>query len=201
MGENTVMFIVFEGIDGTGKSTQVKMLAETLRERGMKVVTSFEPTNGTYGSMVRNSATRPEGRYSLEEEFQLFLKDRKEHVETLIKPALDRGEVVILDRYYFSTMAYQGARGMDVGMIREKNEEFALQPDLVILLTVSVEESLKRIGVRDGEGNAFEQRESLEKCSEIFHSLEDPFVHFIASRDTPAETHEDVRRLVLGYLM
>ncbi len=194
------MLIVFEGIDGTGKSTQVKMLAEALQERGMTVQSSFEPTNGTYGSLVRNSATRPAGRYSLEEEFELFLKDRKEHIETLIQPALDRGEVVILDRYYFSTMAYQGARGLDVKMIRKKNEEFAIIPDLVIVLTVPIEESLKRIGVRDGEGNAFEKRENLERCAEIFNDLDDQFVHFISAVDTPEQVHEEVRRLVMGYM-
>lgn len=195
------MFIVFEGIDGTGKSTQVKMLAQSLRDRGNSVQTSFEPTNGMYGTLVRNSATRPEGRYSLEEEFQLFLKDRREHVETLINPSLEKGEIVILDRYYFSTMAYQGARGLDVQMIREKNEEFATIPDLVLVLTVPIEVSLKRIGVRDGEGNAFEQRENLEKCAEVFNVLDDPYVHFIDATRTPEEIHEEVRRLVMGYLM
>lgn len=195
------MFIVFEGIDGTGKSTQVKMLSEALKDQGLKVQTSFEPTNGTYGAMVRNSATRPEGRYSLEEEFELFLKDRKEHVNTMISPALERGEVVILDRYYYSTMAYQGARGLNVQMIRDENEKFATIPDLVLVLTVPIDVSLERIGIRDGEGNAFEKRENLEKCAEIFNSLDDSYVHFVDATRSVEKIHEEVRRLVMGYLM
>jgi len=194
------MFIVFEGIDGTGKSTQVKLLQQALEKSGDTVVTSFEPTNGTYGSMLRSSATRPEGRYSLNEEFDLFLKDRKEHLQQLINPALERGEVVILDRYYYSTMAYQGARGLDPTLIREKNEEFATKPDLVFVLTLPVEASLKRIGVRDGEGDAFEAKENLEKCADIFMSLDDQNVVFIDAERSPEQVHEDVRRLTLGYM-
>lgn len=198
--QSEVMFIVLEGIDGTGKSTQVKLLAEALQERGMVVQTSFEPTNGQYGALVRNSATRPEGRYSLEDEQELLLKDRQEHVKTLIDPALSREEVVILDRYYFSNMAYQGARGMDAQVIRTQNEQFATQPDLVLVLTVPIEVSLERIGVRDGEGNAFEQRESLECCADIFAGLDDDYVHFIDASRSPEQVHEDIRRLVLGYM-
>ena len=85
-------------------------------------------------------------------------------------------------------------------MIREKNEEFATIPDLVIVLTVPIEESLRRIGVRDGEGNAFEKRENLEKCAEIFNDLDDSYVQFIDASRTPDEVHEEVRRLVMGYM-
>lgn len=194
------MFIVFEGIDGTGKSTQVKLLKAALERAGHVVTTSFEPTNGTYGAMLRSSATRPEGRYSLEEELQLFLKDRAEHVNDLINPSLERGEIVILDRYYHSTMAYQGARGMDPAVIRAQNEVFATKPDLVFVLSLPVEVSLQRIGVRDGEGDAFEKRENLEKCADIFMSLEDDNVLFIDAERAPELVHEEVFELTQGYL-
>lgn len=194
------MFIVFEGIDGTGKSTQVKLLQELLESRGLAVTTSFEPTNGTYGKMLRASATRPEGRYSLEEELELFLKDRAEHLTTLINPALERDEIVILDRYYYSTMAYQGARGMNPADIRARNEVFATKPDIVFVLTLPVDISLERIGIRDGEGDAFEKRENLERCAEIFMSLDDDNVHFIDAERPPALVHEDVRALTLGFM-
>lgn len=195
------MFIVFEGIDGTGKSTQVKLLQAALERAGHTVTTSFEPTNGTYGVMLRSSATRPEGRYSLEEELQLFLKDRAEHVNDLINPALERGEIVILDRYYYSTMAYQGARGMDPAVIRAQNEAFATKPDLVFVLSLPVEVSLQRIGVRDGEGDAFEKRENLEKCADIFMSLEDDNVLFIDAERAPELVHEEVFELTIGYMV
>lgn len=169
--------IVLEGIDGTGKSTQAKLLAATLRDSGHRVILSREPTDGAFGRRLRESATT--GRLSPEEELQLFLQDRREHVETLIEPALQSGEIVILDRYYFSSMAYQGVRGFDPQEIRRVNEEFAPKPDLMLLLDLSIDSALERIGVRDGEANEFEQRESLQLCSEIFHSVQDDFVTII----------------------
>jgi dTMP kinase len=169
--------IILEGIDGTGKSTQAKLLASSLRDQGHRVVLSREPTDGAFGRRLRESATT--GRLSPEEELQLFHQDRREHVETLIEPALQGGEIVILDRYYFSTMAYQGVRGFDPQEIRRVNEEFAPQPDLLLLLDLSLDTALQRIGVRDGKANEFEQRESLQRCRDIFHSVQDDFVTVI----------------------
>ena len=175
--------IVIEGIDGTGKSTQATMLAEHLRQQGHDVVQSFEPTNGPWGSKLRASATT--GRLSIEEELELFLKDRQQHVEELILPTMKRGGIVVLDRYYFSTMAYQGARGIDPAMIRKTNEAFAPEPDILFILDLPVDQALKRIGIRDGEANEFEQRESLQFCYDLFQSLKnEPFAKLIdASKD------------------
>ena len=108
-GQRKGRLIVFEGIDGTGKSTHIGHLRKYLEDRGVEVVQSFEPTRGPWGRMLRDSAVT--GRLSVREEVDLFLKDRREHVETLIAPALARGAWVLLDRYYLSMMAYQGARG------------------------------------------------------------------------------------------
>jgi dTMP kinase len=168
------LFIVIEGIDGTGKSTQSKRLAEWFRSRGREVVLSREPTDGPWGKKLRESATT--GRLSAEEELECFLNDRREHVEMSIKPALAEGKVVILDRYYFSTMAYQGARGFDPAEIRLRNEAFAPQPDLLLILDLSVESAHGRIGARGDTANEFEQRDTLSRCREIFLSLRDePF--------------------------
>jgi dTMP kinase len=168
------LFIVIEGIDGTGKSTQSKRLAEWFRSRGREVVLSREPTDGPWGKKLRESATT--GRLSAEEELECFLNDRREHVEMSIKPALAEGKVVILDRYYFSTMAYQGARGFDPCEIRLRNEAFAPRPDLLLILDLSVESAHGRIGARGDTTNEFEQRDTLSCCREIFLSLRDePF--------------------------
>tara|TARA_B100000925_G_scaffold291486_1_gene279741 strand:+ start:8892 stop:9428 length:537 start_codon:yes stop_codon:yes gene_type:complete len=148
-----------------------------LREQGFNVTHSREPTDGIYGRKLRESATT--GRLSAEEELDLFHKDRREHVERLILPALKAGDIVVLDRYYFSTMAYQGIRGFDPQEIRRTNEEFAPRPDLLLLLELSLDTAMARIGVRDGRGNQFERRESLQLCREIFHSVKDDFVHII----------------------
>ena len=186
------MFIVFEGIDGTGKSTQVKLLADAFRAKGREVIVSKEPTDGPHGTRLRQSAET--GRLSAQEELDLFHIDRREHVETLIKPSLARGAVVILDRYYFSTMAYQGIRGFDPGEIRKINEEFALIPDLVFILELDLDSALSRIGVRDGQANEFEQRDALKKCHDVFASLQDEFVRRIDAEQSPAEVHEKILR-------
>jgi len=184
------MFIVFEGIDGTGKSTQVERLARSLRLIGFNVVVSKEPTDGPCGSRLRNSAL--EGRLSPQEELDLFHLDRREHVNELIKPALERGDWVILDRYYFSTMAYQGVRGFDPLEIRKINEAFAPSPDLVLILELDLETALERIGVRDGAANEFEQRDCLQKCHDLFCSLDDPFVRRINAAQSVENVHQEV---------
>ncbi len=174
--------IVIEGIDGTGKSTQATMLAEALRKSGREVVQSFEPTNGPWGKKLRESATT--GRLSIEDELEYFINDRREHVEQLIIPTIKSGGIVILDRYYFSTMAYQGARGIDPQAIRVKNETFAPQPDVLIILDLDVDIALQRIGVRDGEANEFEKRESLDFCRKLFLSLKDETYAYVIDANT-----------------
>lgn len=179
------LFIVVEGIDGTGKSTQTRRLAEWFRARGREVVLSREPTDGPWGKQLRDSGNA--GRLSAEQELELFLLDRKDHVENLILPSLAAGKVVILDRYYFSTMAYQGARGFDPAAIRARNEAFAPAPDLLLLLDLPVETALQRIGSRNEGVTAFEQSDTLERCRSIYRSLiDEPFVRVIDA-NAPAE--------------
>jgi dTMP kinase len=126
----------------------------------------------------------------------LFHKDRQEHVETLIHPALRAGEIVILDRYYFSTMAYQGTRGFDPQEIRRTNEKFAPRPDLLLLMELSLDIAIARIGVRDGQGNEFERRESLQQCREIFRSVTDDFVHIIDAEQPVEQAHQAIMAAV-----
>ncbi len=194
------LFIVIEGIDGTGKSTQAKRLGEWLASQGREVVLSREPTAGPWGKKVRESAAT--GRLSPEEELQYFLNDRRQHVEELIAPSLAAGKVVILDRYYFSTMAYQGARGFDPAEIRRKNEEFAPVPDLLLIMDLDVDSALERIGARGDTANEFEKRENLERCREIFLSLKDEgFVRVIDTRGTLDEVAARVREAVGSHLV
>lgn len=189
------LFIVIEGIDGTGKSTQAKRLAEWFRARGREVVLSREPTDGPWGKKLRESATS--GRLSPEEELECFLNDRREHVKMTIKPALGEGKVVILDRYYFSTMAYQGARGFDPAEIRRRNEAFAPQPDLLLILDLSVESAHGRIGSRGDTANEFEQRDTLTRCREIFLSLQnEPFARVIDAEPSLNEVSADILAVV-----
>jgi dTMP kinase len=192
-------FIVIEGIDGTGKSTQVSRLGEWFSQQGREVLRSREPTDGPWGKKLRESASR--GRLSPKEELSFFLNDRRQHVETTIAPALAAGKVVILDRYYFSTMAYQGARGFDPAEIRRMNEEFAPRPDLLLILDLDVETAHQRIGHRGDSTNEFEKYESLTRCREIFLALShEPFVRVIDSSGTLDQVSERIQRAVEDFL-
>jgi dTMP kinase len=185
------LLIVFEGIDGTGKSTQLTMLADYLWQRGYPVVTTREPTDGPYGQKIREIYTNREN-YSIDQELELFLKDRQQHVDELITPALDRGEIVLCDRYFLSTVAYQGARGCAVEQLLERND-FAPDPDIVLLLEVPVETSLQRITAGRGEApNDFEQKENLSRVAEIFASIDRPYIKKIDATKTTGEVHSQV---------
>jgi dTMP kinase len=163
------IFIAFEGIDGVGKTTQANLLKSALERAGEKVVLSKEPTNGKFGIILRESALN--GRLPADEELEAFVNDRKEHLESLVRPALEAGKVVILDRYFYSTIAYQGARTNRVDNINDRMREFAEIPDRVFLLDADPAVCLARIGQRDGKANEFEKLDQLIAIREIFNHL------------------------------
>ena len=185
-------FAVFEGIDGAGKSTQARRLGERLTARGERVVLSREPTMGRWGKQLRESAQT--GRRSIEEELELFLKDRREHVNELILPRLREGCVVIVDRYYFSTAAYQGARGLDPQELIRRNEEFAPEPDLLVLFDLPVEDGLGRVRARGDQADHFEQVEALRRVREIFLSIQKPYLVKVDARREPDAIAEEILR-------
>lgn len=187
--------IVFEGIDGTGKSTHIRLLSEYLAARGVTVRTSFEPTRGEWGMRVRAAALSGT-RLSVEEEIHCLLQDRREHVEQFIMPALAAGHWVLLDRYYLSMMAYQGATGADVQRIRELNEAFAPAPDLAFWLDIPVELSMQRIEARGQGSDAFEKRSFQEAVAGIYAEMRLPFLHRIDATGTPEQTQSDIRQAV-----
>ena len=169
------VLVVFEGIDGAGKTTQATLLASRLRAAGVRVVSTKEPTSGVHGARLRASAAT--GRLAPAEELAAFEADRREHVALVIAPSLAEGAVVLVDRYYFSTAAYQGARGFDPDDIMARNETFAPQPDLLVLLDIPLRVAMQRIRARgDGAGNLFEREEALARCAAIFARLERPYV-------------------------
>jgi len=162
------MFIVFEGIDGTGKSTQVALLKDYFESKGELVVVSREPSDGPYGRRLRAVAGKE--RFSPQEELELFVKDRLHHLDHVVHPAIAEGKHVILDRYYYSTLAYQGAIGFSVDEILALHGDNLLEPDLVIYLDLSVNRALERIGCR-GELEQFETLENLSACKSIFDEV------------------------------
>lgn len=156
------VLIAFEGIDGSGKTTQAAKLKAWGEGLGLEVVATKEPTAGTWGKRIRDSKFT--ARMSPQDELDCFVNDRKEHVAALLMPALKRGALVLVDRYYYSTVAYQGARGLDPREVLSLNRAFAPIPDLVFLMDLDPKAGLERIHTR-GEGqDLFETVGELTKA-------------------------------------
>ena len=196
MGLSRGILIVFEGIDGTGKSTHCQMLSKLLSDKGISNVAFAEPTKGKWGQKIRRLLSEGREGVSAEEELEWFLNDRKEDVEFNINPALKVGKVVLMDRYYFSTAAYQGALGFDPKEIRRDNEKFAPLPDRVLIFHNSPEKSLERIESTREIKSSFEKREYLIDVQNIFKSFSGSNIRFILSDDTLENIHEKVVREV-----
>jgi dTMP kinase len=186
------LLIAFEGIDGTGKSTQLQLSASFLLDLGCRVITTREPTDSSYGRRIRELYV-DRGQCTLQEELDLFIQDRRQHVRELIEPQLTAGSIVLTDRYYFSTAAYQGAAGLDVADIFARNS-FAPVPDLVILLTMDPEVSIARIQEGRGEQlNDFEQLDQLKKVAAHFASFNDPCIHRIDAGEGLEQVQKQVQ--------
>ena len=132
-----------EGLDGCGKSTHTKLLARWLRSRGREVVVTDEPTDGQIGKVIKQ-VLRGELRVPVTIEALMFATDRVQHVARLIEPALRAGKVVLNERYIYSSLAYQSARGVPEDWIKSINK-YAPKPDLAVLIDVPVEVAFARI--------------------------------------------------------
>ena len=143
------LFITFEGADGCGKTTQIKLLDEYLRAKGQSTLLTREPGAKGLGVKLREILLNYEGLVSPNCESFLFLADRAQHVDCIIKPALEAGKIVLCDRHTDSTVAYQGyGRCLDIERINMLNEiaVSALKPDLTIVFDIDIETSLARVG-------------------------------------------------------
>ena len=188
---NGGMLIVFEGIDGTGKSTQLHLLAKRLKELGYAVVSTREPTDGPYGRRIRELFV-DRGTVSQEEELELFIADRDQHVRDVIAPALADGCVVLCDRYYLSTVAYQGANGFEPDFIMRKNRRFPV-PDLAIIFEMDPAQGILRIrNQRNEHPNTFEDESNLRKVAAVFASMKQSFIRRINAMDTIENIHDQV---------
>lgn len=182
--------IALEGVDGSGKSTQAEMLAGSLKKDGHRVVLTREPTHGPAGQKLQAYLLGPSRHLTPAEELELFMEDRREHVAQIIKPALERGEVVITDRYYYSSVAYQGALGLDPNDILAANEAFAPVPDLVLILELPVTEALARLAKKGkGARQVSESFAYLKQAAAIYASLEGPGFQRLDASLPPMEVH------------
>jgi len=188
------VLIDLEGIDGCGKSTQSKFLMEKFEENNEKSIILKEPTSGKYGKKLWEMLSGKR-EATTEQILDLFVMDRKEHVDDKINPALKEGKIVLMDRYYYSTMAYQAAAGIDVNRIRKDNE-FAPKPNIVLIFDLPADLAMKRVKGHS-VADVFEKEEHLEKVREAYLNLrDDPLVRIIDSTRTPEEIFEEVWKLV-----
>jgi len=186
--------IVFEGIDGCGKSTQLARAVTLLRARGLDPVVTREPTDGVWGRRIREMA-RGGDAVAPETELAWFFEDRREHMRDVVAPALAAGRIVLSDRSYVSTVAYQGARGLDAdGILADSEAEF-VKPDLVLLFEIGPRQAAERIEARGGAREpVFENLPFQERVAALFAALEiDGLVRIDATRDEEAIA-ADVRR-------
>jgi dTMP kinase len=190
---NRGALVAFEGVDGSGKSTQLALLAAALRAAGRSVVETREPTDGAWGRRIRAMARSGE-RVAPEEELRWFVEDRREHVAAVIRPGVASGAVVLTDRYTLSTVAYQGARGLDPERLLAAAEAEFPVPDLALVLEVEPEVGLARVAGRGGEAEpAFEEATFLARVAALFRAVERPYVVHLDARRARDAVQRDVQ--------
>lgn len=197
----TAALLALEGIDGSGKTTQAGLLAGALKQRGFKVVLTREPTSGPAGQRLRRYLSGPARHLSPAEELARFVRDRREHVARVIRPALAAGRVVITDRYYYSSVAYQGALGLDPARILAENEAFAPRPHLVFILTLPPALAVARLsGSPRRLPQVSEEQDYLEQVAAIYASLTGPHIHRVDAAASPEAIHAELLKITLKVL-
>ncbi len=211
------MFVTFEGPEGAGKSTALRTIAAKLEESGHGVLTTREPGGGPLGRRIRQMLLE-EGQVSPETELLLFLADRANHVETIIRPALAEGKIVLCDRHADSTIVYQGyARGLDLEFLRAGNR-FAtkgLLPDITLLFDLDPAVGLGRLNiVEENLFGADEKRRDVNRLDreplefhqkvregflKIAHNEPERFVILNAEK-APSELAEDAFQSIVNRL-
>jgi len=176
-------FITFEGIDGSGKSTQMRILADELRRSGIDVITTCEPGGTALGRSLRAAFLETNETVAPMAELLSFAADRAQHVEYLIKPALADGKIVISDRYADATFAYQGAgRGFPEVKVNQVIElaTGGLTPDLTLFFDITVEEAVDRMSKRDEDHTKKNRMD--EETAEFYTRVRDAYLG-IAKRE------------------
>ena len=204
------LFITFEGIDGCGKSTQLRLLASELRVRGLQVVTTREPGGTSLGQKLRAALLDVQEQVDPLAELLVFAADRAQHVRQLLLPALRNNQIVLSDRYADATAAYQGAgRGFSPELIAEiiRLATDGLNPDLTLLFDLSVAESAVR--TRRRLANKYSDR--LDSEAAEFHTRvrnayleiarrESERVRIVDARGSVQETHQAVMNIIIPCL-
>tara|TARA_Y100001970_G_scaffold269734_1_gene362673 strand:- start:4752 stop:5375 length:624 start_codon:yes stop_codon:yes gene_type:complete len=194
------LFLTFEGIEGSGKSTQIKMLKSALEKIHFDVEITREPGWGEVGRLIRKIILDvPDLDLDSFSEISLFCADRAQHVKELIKPMLNKGKIVLCDRYFDSTLAYQGyGRSLDIELVKKMAiaSTLGLIPNVTILLDISVNTALSRIVERPGRNRIDDESfdfHSRVKKAYLGIAKDSPRVHVIDGEDNELEVHERVK--------
>jgi len=190
-------FIVIEGLDGSGQTTQVNLLKDFLIGKGYQLTLTKEPTlESEAGKKIRGILDEKE-KIEAAELQKLFAQDRKEHLENTIIPALQKGSFVISDRYFFSSFAYGAADGLDLNKLIKINDDFLL-PDLTIILKVSPDVCVSRIKKRGTERTLFEKRDKLAEVWRIYATFPKKFedVFIIDGEKTIDGVFEEIKKVI-----
>ena len=204
-------FITFEGIDGSGKSTQLRLLANYLKEVGCEVLLTREPGGTPVGVRLRGALLDAHEEVDPLSELLVFAADRAQHVRRILRPAIAAGKVIISDRYADATVAYQGAgRGFSPELIVEivQLATEGLKPDLTVLFDLSVEDSIARTSRR---ANAKNKGDRLDAEASDFHvrvrnayleiaRVEPERVKVVETNRPVEETHQRVKQIVVPFL-
>jgi dTMP kinase len=188
-------FIVIEGLDGSGKSAQVDLAVEYLKQNGKEVVLTKEPTTDSEAGRKIKQALKKEIIVEPLELQKLYVQDRKEHLENKVIPALKEGKFVVSSRYAFSTFAYGYSDGLNVDELVKMNEKFLL-PDLTIIVDVKPESCIERIEGRGEPLELFERLEKLTKVNEIYKKINKMFENVVVVNGEKSipEVFEDIKK-------
>jgi len=191
------VFICVEGLDGCGKTTQTKLLVERLEKKGYDAIYTAEPSGGKIGSLIKEYCLHGETRVSSIVEALLFAADRFEHVEKEVIPALNEGKLVVSDRYVYSSLAYQGAAGLDLEWI-EKINEHAIRPHLAVFIDVEPETVIQRLKPRK---SVMENLGTQRKVREVYVKfVEKGELVKIDGNNFKQEVADGILTVVLGFL-
>jgi dTMP kinase len=191
-------FIVVEGLDGSGKSAQVNLLIDYLKQNGKEVVATKEPTIDSVAGRKIKQVLRNEIIIEPLKLQKLYVQDRKEHLEKKIIPALKEGKFVVSSRYAFSTFAYGHSDGLNIDLLVKMNDNFLL-PDLTIIVNVNPESCVERIEKRGEPKELFEKLEKLSKVNETYKKIPQMFENVImVNGEKPiTEVFENIKKEVI----
>lgn len=195
------LFITFEGTDGCGKTTQIERLKDYFEAQGRKVIMTREPGAKGLGTKLREILLNYDGEVSSNCESFLFLADRAQHIDTLIKPAIERGEIVLCDRHIDSTVAYQGyGRGLDLDRIHMLNEiaTSGMKPNITFVFDIDVETAQERVG---------KTKDRMESAGlEFFKRVRQGFLEIAKSEPErvkvldATQTRDEISKQVIEYI-